>query len=74
MADKMACTHSKALSILADSGLLNETNAQEVFDKLCANVKQPTAGYFYINDVYDFAVNELALLVEWADKQERRAA
>lgn len=64
MTTKMAITHRGALNILANSGLVNELNAQAIFDRLVKDVKQPTKGYFYINDVYDFGEVLLKELVE----------
>lgn len=63
MADKMAVTHIKALHILADCGVLNELNAQSLYDSMKAKIKQPASGYFYINDIYDFAENQVNGLI-----------
>lgn len=51
---KIAVSHKKALYILADCGVLNELNGQTIYDRLCAEVKQPSQGYFYVDDVYNF--------------------
>lgn len=74
MTTKIACTHTKALHILADSGVLNEHNAQSLFNELCHDYKQPSIGYFYIDDVYNFAEDQCNLLIEFEDKQQRRNA
>lgn len=63
MSDKMAVNHIKALHILADCGVLNELNAQRLYDSMKAEIKQPASGYFYINDVYDFAENQVKELI-----------
>lgn len=63
MTDKIAVNHTKALHMLADCGLLNELNAQSLYDSMKEKIKQPTHGYFYVTDVYDFAENQVKELL-----------
>jgi len=55
MSDQIAVNHRRALSILIESGVINDLNANEIYARLCAEVKQPAAGYFYVTDIHNFA-------------------
>jgi hypothetical protein len=66
--DKMAINFKTSLKMGWDVGLVNELNAQEIFDKMVKELKQPTPGYFYADDVSKFLDNQLIELVQWADK------
>lgn len=61
---RIAVNHRQALHNLADCGLLNELNAQSLFDELILKIRQPANGYFYITDVMDFAENKLKELLK----------
>lgn len=61
MADRLAVTHSMALTMLANDGLINATNlkyAQLFYDAMLKELKQPAKGYFYADDVSKFITRQ----------------
>ena len=59
--DKTAVTHSMALSMLANEGLINASNlkyAQMFYDAMLMQLKQPLKGYFYADDVSKFITTQ----------------
>lgn len=55
MTTQLAINYRAALQILIDRGVVDNDNINEVYKRLCAEVKQPTTGYWYVNDVCKFA-------------------
>lgn len=55
MTDQIAVNQRRALSILIECGVINDLNVNEIYARLCAEVKQPATGYFYVTDVHNFA-------------------
>jgi hypothetical protein len=59
--DRLAITHSMALTMCANEGLINETNfkyAQLFYDAMLKDLKQPLKGYFYADDVSKFITKQ----------------
>lgn len=64
MSDQIAVNYRCALSILIESGVINDLNINDIYARLCAEVKQPAAGYFYVTDVYNFGEKIIKELLE----------
>ena len=61
--DKIAVNERLSLGMCADAGILNELNAQAIFDDLKATIKQPALGYFYSDDVNNYISKKIESLL-----------
>jgi hypothetical protein len=62
--DKIAITHSMALTMAQNEGLINnfdfKGSAERVYKDMLSNLKQPTKGYFYADSVSNFIKSRLS--------------
>jgi len=62
--DKIAITHSMALTMAQNEGLIINSDfkgsAEKVYKDMLSHLKQPTNGYFYADSVSNFIKSRLA--------------
>lgn len=69
MSDRIAVKHSLALHMAADSGVLNELNAQDIYNDMLDELDQPVSGYFYADDVSDLLGRNVKNLIDWSEEK-----
>jgi hypothetical protein len=67
MSTRAAVTHARALAILAGAGIVNESNAQRIYDDMSERLESPAQGYFYLSDVHEYGADTIEFLMTGAE-------